>query len=339
MGERLRSSRRPGNSVEFFIDGADALPADHERDRLRATLRPPRRLVLLARLPGRRRPIASRAARRRGRARRRSASSAGPAPRCPSSTPTARTCAKRSSSSPAARASATGLDARGRPMHCTTRSSSSSTTKIAFVSGIDLTYLGGDRSRRQPPPAERCDRLARRERPNHRPGSRRRRRALRAALARGHRGEAPRRRPACGKTARTPFRSSEPCPRNLRRATNAATSASWTRTSRAAPARSGSSTWRASSSGRRRSSRSLIDKARAAAARRVPRARRPSRASEERAGGHARATLRPRRRRRGARPFLACTLYQRARTRSARLRPRRRSSSSTTAGSRSAPPT
>ena len=147
------------------------------------------------------------------------------------------------------------LDDRERPLHCHHEKLVIVDGEVAFVGGIDLTSLGGDRLDSSEHPARGAARLARRRRAAARARGRGRRRALPAPLARGD-GRAAAARPVAG----PPRGDVEAAGRahgpgaDLRRGSRAASSGSSSRTCGRSARRGGSSTSRTSSSGRQRSS-------------------------------------------------------------------------------------
>ena len=166
-----------------------------------------------------------------------------------------RRCAPTRASSAAAPASACALDARERLLHCHHEKLVVVDDEVAFVGGVDLTDLGGDRWDTRAAPGPRAPGLARRRHPAARPGRRRRRRAPRPALDRGHRrgaaaGAGPGAAPATRRSsccARSPRASTTQLPRRRLRDPGGLHA-------RAAAARASSSTSSPSSSGCRRSS-------------------------------------------------------------------------------------
>ena len=107
--------------------------------------------------------------------------------------------------------------------------------EVAFVGGIDLTSLGGDRFDTHEHPTRAAARLARRRAPHARARRRRRRRALRRSAGARSTGEALRRRPrrAAGRRATRACRSCAPSPSRSTASPRAATSGSSRPTSRA----------------------------------------------------------------------------------------------------------
>ena len=138
---------RDGNTVEVLVDGDEALPRLEDEIDARERVGAPRRLALPAVVPAlARRPDAARAAGRDRRARTTCACSRGPARRCRSSRRRAPPCgpARESLVARHARSGWRSTRANGR-CTATTRSSRSIDGRIAFVGGIDLTALAGDR--------------------------------------------------------------------------------------------------------------------------------------------------------------------------------------------------
>ena len=197
-----------------------------------------------------------RAARRRARARlgRRAAAALPPRPRA--------TCARRARRSRAARSIASRSTPASGRCTATTRSSSIVDGEVAFVGGIDLTSLGGDRLDTQRPPRSRLARLARRGGADPRPGRRGRRRALpRSAGARSPGEQLPAVAPPAP-PGDVELQLVRTVPRRSTRACRAASSRSSSATCARSARPSGSSTSRASSSGRPSSSRCSRDKLR-----------------------------------------------------------------------------
>ena len=208
---------RDGNALEVLIDGANALPAMAE------AIRGARRHVHVCSLAPRSRTSAPSAA----AARRRCAS-------CWPRSPSACRCAcslwagapvpvfqprrgavarPSATSSCAARRSSAELDADGGRCTATTRSSSIVDDEVAFVGGIDLTALAGDRYDSTDHPPRRRDRLARRVVAAARAARARRRRPLRAALGGGRRRGARAARGARAGGRRSTRSSCARCPR------------------------------------------------------------------------------------------------------------------------------
>ena len=146
------------------------------------------------------------------------------------------------------------LDSKERPLHCHHEKLVLVDDDVAFVGGIDLTDLAGDRWDTPPHPAR--GRLGWHDVASRirGPGGRGRPRSLRAALAL----PSPATRSSCRRSSRSPpgrwsCRSCAPSPRSSTTSRRAATSGSSRPTcARCAPP-GGSSTSRTSSSGRRRS--------------------------------------------------------------------------------------
>ena len=102
-----------------------------------------------------RRADAARAARGRGASGSTCGCSPGPARRCRSSIPTAARSARRATGSRAATRVRVALDARERPLHCHHEKLVIVDGEVAFVGGIDLTSLAGDRLDTSDAPAAR----------------------------------------------------------------------------------------------------------------------------------------------------------------------------------------
>ena len=135
--------RLPGRAVRRRERGA---AADRRRDPLGALARPPRGLALRCLLPARAgRADAAGAARRGGASASTFACSPGRERRCRSSTRTAARCAQACRALTGGTRISMALDARERPFHCHHEKLVVVDDETAFVGGIDLTALAGDR--------------------------------------------------------------------------------------------------------------------------------------------------------------------------------------------------
>ena len=137
---------RAGCRVEPFLDGAEALPRIADAIRSARSPRPSRRLALRRLVPARARKgrrCASSWPRRPSEST--CASSPGRARRCRSSTRTAARCGRRADELAGGTRITMALDARERPFHCHHEKLVVVDDETAFVGGIDLTALSGDR--------------------------------------------------------------------------------------------------------------------------------------------------------------------------------------------------